>query len=116
MNIKHMTLAVRDLEKSLGFYGSYFGFRQDGEHGDGIMLRNSSGFMLGMAQAPEAAKLPDWFHFGFSVDTPENLKALYSRLKSDGVSFRKDLRDDGEEMVFHIFDPDGYRIEIRWDK
>jgi hypothetical protein len=66
---------------------------------------------LGEAQAPETLRVP---HFGFDMDTPEEVQALRARLVADGIELVDD--EDTETSVgFKCLDPDKHVIEVAWE-
>lgn len=79
MDINHIHLAVKDLEKSRQFYSQYLGFRDKITHGKCLFMANDDGFDLAIDPEYEPTQLPKWFHFGCRL---ENAEAVKSILKS----------------------------------
>src|SRR5207247_542426 len=115
MDPNHLHLHVRDSALSQRFYESWFEFRPHARHGDLVFLRNAHGFDLALMPDPEPARLPDWFHFGFRLESADAVRRLYARMKSDGVAFRRPLHEDGDLVSFRCEDPDGHAVEVYWE-
>ncbi len=57
---------------------------------------------------------PPWFHFGFRLDRPDEVRALYERMTRDGVESTA-LEQFPDFVVFRCRDPDGYQLEVYWE-
>jgi catechol 2,3-dioxygenase-like lactoylglutathione lyase family enzyme len=115
MNVNHLHLHVKDVERTKRFFESWLGFRETIRHGEILFLGNEDGFDLALAPDPSPAPMPPWFHFGFRLATRGAVRDLHDRMRSAGVTIRKELYDDGEFASFRCQDPDGYSIEIYWE-
>ena len=115
MDLNHLHLHVADTERSLGFYGRYFGFREHVRHGELLFVRNERDFDLALAPADKVETFPKWFHFGFRLESDDAVKALHTRMKEDGLEGLGDLHDDSDLVTFRCRDPDGYFIEVYWE-
>jgi len=108
---------VRDLERSLSFYATYFGFDPDTAqtYPDGtVIVRNADRFDLALHPAAEAAPPSTFLHFGFAMPSADAVRALRVRVEGDGVPVVE--RDDEHELVsFKCLDPDGWRVEVYWE-
>jgi len=117
VDLRHLGLPVRDLERSLRFYGTYFGFDPDTarSYPDGtVIVRNGDRFDLALHPSPEAPPSPTFFHFGFDMPDADAVRALCARLERDGVPVVE--RDDEPGLVsFKCLDPDGWRVEVYWE-
>jgi catechol 2,3-dioxygenase-like lactoylglutathione lyase family enzyme len=87
--MNHLALAVTDESRSRRFYEHYLGFgagpprRSD----DGVlMLYDEAGFALALGPADGPVSLPGFLHFGKSAATPDQVRALAARLRTDGVA------------------------------
>ena len=114
MDLNHLHLHVRELERSQRFYGSYFDFREQAHHEDILFLTNTQSFNLALAPADRVEPLPGWFHFGFRLHTPDAVRGLHARMTADGVPL-KPLHDAPDFVTFRCADPDGYSIEVYWE-
>jgi catechol 2,3-dioxygenase-like lactoylglutathione lyase family enzyme len=117
MHLRHLGLPVRDYERSLRFYATYFGFdpATAQAYPDGtVIVRNGDRFDLALHPATEVAAQPAFLHFGFAMDDAAAVRALGARLEVDGVPVIE--RDDEPNLVsFKCLDPDGWRVEVYWE-
>jgi catechol 2,3-dioxygenase-like lactoylglutathione lyase family enzyme len=115
--MRHLALAVRDQERSRRFYEQYFGFDAEPprEYDDGVlMLYNADGFSLALGLTDEPIRLPEFFHFGVGVSTPEDVRAFRERLRADGVPIVGEW-DEPDYVSVKCRDPDGYVVEFAWE-
>ena len=115
MDLNHLHLHVRDVARSRRFYETWFGFGLHARHDDLVFLRNSEGFDLALMPDPEPTKLPDWFHFGFRLESADAVRQLYERMKAAEIAFRRPLLDEADLVSFRCEDPDGYAVEVYWE-
>jgi catechol 2,3-dioxygenase-like lactoylglutathione lyase family enzyme len=117
VHLRHLGLPVRDCERSLRFYATYFEFdpATAQSYPDGtVIVRNADRFDLALHPATEAAASSSFLHFGFAMADAEAVRALRTRLERDGVPVVE--RDDEPELVsFKCLDPDGWRVEVYWE-
>lgn len=114
IDLNHLHLHVRNLEKAKRFYESYFGFRERVCRGDILFLRNTSAFDLALAPDRKPSPLPDWFHFGFRLASARAVRELYDRMTSEGVNV-DELEEYPGYVTFRCTDSDGYGIEVYWE-
>jgi catechol 2,3-dioxygenase-like lactoylglutathione lyase family enzyme len=115
--MRHLALAVRDRERSRRFYETYFGFDAEParEYDDGVlMLHNSDGFALALGPTNEAIRMPEFFHFGVGVASPDDVRAFANRLRADGVPIVGEW-DEPDYVSVKCRDPDGYVVELAWE-
>jgi len=117
VQLRHLGLPVRDHNRSLRFYATYFGFNPATaqSYPDGtVIVRNAERFDLALHPATEAAPSSTFLHFGFAMADAEAVRALRTRLERDGVPVVE--RDDEPALVsFKCLDPDGWRVEVYWE-
>lgn len=117
VHLRHLGLPVRDYERSLRYYATYFGFdpATAQSYSDGTMIvRNADRFDLALHPATEAAAPAGFLHFGFAMADAESVRALRDRMERDGVPVVE--RDDEPDLVsFKCLDPDGWRVEVYWE-
>jgi catechol 2,3-dioxygenase-like lactoylglutathione lyase family enzyme len=117
MRLNHLGLPVRDERRSRLFYETYFGFdpttAQRYEDGT-VIVRNTDGFDLALHASPAVGPLPDFLHFGFRLDGPDEVRALLARLSADGVEI-VESDDEPAYVAFKCLDPDGHRVEAYWE-
>jgi catechol 2,3-dioxygenase-like lactoylglutathione lyase family enzyme len=118
MHLGHLGLPVRDHERSLTFYTTWFGFDPTTAqtYDDGtVIVRNADGFDLALHPTVNDPARPDFLHFGFHMPTPEAVRSLRTRLAEAQIP----IIDQDEEptlVSFKCLDPDGWRIEVYWEQ
>ncbi len=114
--LKHLALAVQDQERSRAFYAKYFGFEAEPKpREDGVlMLHNADGFSLALGAAKVPPSMPRFFHFGFSAQSPDEVRAMRERLADDGVELVEEW-DEPDYVSVKFRDPDGYVVEYGWE-
>jgi catechol 2,3-dioxygenase-like lactoylglutathione lyase family enzyme len=117
MNLRHLGLPVRDVDRSLKFYAAYLGFDPatatpcpDGT----TIVRDAAGFDLALHPTPEPTAPAGFFHFGFRLDDADDVHALRVRMEADGVSI-VERGDEADLVSFKCLDPDGWRVEVYWE-
>ncbi|NCN42452.1 VOC family protein [bacterium] len=115
MTMNHIHLGTTNLERSIHFYESFFGFKKKFDHGDGVFLEDAQGFLLALDPVEKAPEFPSWFHLGFCLDSKEKVKAIYDKMEESGVNFIRPFKIYGDgAAAFLVSDPDGYQIEVSW--
>jgi lactoylglutathione lyase len=127
MNIEHIAIWTKDLEKMRVFYEKYFGgksnekYRNDKKFFESYFISFDSGARLEIMQMPT---IPDsknnvheqfigLSHFAVSVGTQEKVDVLTKILENDGFEIVGQPRWTGDgyyESV--VLDPEQNRIEI----
>ncbi len=115
MNLNHLHLKVASVERSQAFYERFFGLRPLVSHGEVLFMRDEAGMDLALAPAAASETLPDWFHFGFRLESGEAVAALHRRLADAGATIKQPLSEEPDFVVFRCHDPDGYAIEVYWE-
>lgn len=122
----HVVLYVRDLRRSVHFYGDVLGWRRIGpaeEAGFSAAMFSSGRThheLLLIEVGPDAAPIPPgrrvgMYHFGLKVgDTDEELRAARSRLLEAGVPI-VGTADHIFTHSLYLADPDGNEIELYVD-
>jgi catechol 2,3-dioxygenase-like lactoylglutathione lyase family enzyme len=117
VHLRHLGLPVRDHERSLRFYATYFGFdpATAQEYPDGtVIVRNADRFDLALHPSAETAPESTFLHVGFFLPDAGAVRALRARLQTDGVPIVE--HDDEPGLVsFKCLDPDGWRVEVYWE-
>jgi catechol-2,3-dioxygenase len=116
MDITHLHLHVRDRERSADFYRRWFGLRTE-RHGDEItFLCGSNRFLLALAQDADAAPVPPWFHFGVAMPSLDAVRALHASMQDAEIPIAKPWYEDDGFASFRCRDPDGYAVEVYWER
>ena len=107
-SLNHITLAVKDLEKSFLFYKEFMGFK--------ALLKWPKGayFEVGdlwfcLSLDPEASPSQGYTHMAFSV-SQEDFPATVDRLQKAAVKSWKDNKSEGDS--FYFLDPDRHKLEL----
>jgi catechol 2,3-dioxygenase-like lactoylglutathione lyase family enzyme len=117
VDLNHLNLRVHDPSACRDFYQRHFGFRPAFEAEGGYFIRNDDGFLLALIPAPVHHPLPDGFHIGFGVDTPERVAGLRDELDAADVRVSQlaDGRPTEAYVTFRCWDPDDTEIEVFWE-
>jgi catechol 2,3-dioxygenase-like lactoylglutathione lyase family enzyme len=117
MTLNHVHLGSKNVKHSTEFYNSVFGFQKKFDHGEGIFIENSEGFLIAIDPVSEIPVLPAWFHLGFCLRSESEALSMYEKCSDLGVKFARQLMHVEDEYVsFFILDPDGYKLEVSWHK
>lgn len=107
--LNHITLATRDLARSLDFYTRLLGFCPHAVWDAGAYL-TLDGMWLCLSLDPVRAQEPqaDYTHYAFSISHGrfDDFAAL---LRENGVREWKQNSSEGESLYF--LDPDGHKLE-----
>ncbi len=115
MTLNHVHLAAASVPATQAFYENYFGFRKERDHGRGVFLRDSAGFLIAVDQLDVQTTFPRWFHLGFCVDSEAEVLALYQKAIDGKANIVRELAaKTGEYAAFYMTDPDDRRIEVSW--
>ena len=115
MDIGHLHLHVRALERAVTFYQRWFGLAVASEDDDIVFLHGSRAFLLALMQDDDPAPPPPWFHFGVPQTSAAAVRDLLARMEATAVPIAKPLYEDATFASFRCLDPDGYAIEVYWD-
>jgi catechol 2,3-dioxygenase-like lactoylglutathione lyase family enzyme len=111
--LNHIALTVGDRERSAAFYAEHFGLTErvhDDQHL--LILGSADGSLLALTGGHAAAPaLPRTNHFGFQVESAEQVRAARDRFREAGVP-ETEWQDDGNFVRVQVMDPDGYRVEL----
>jgi catechol 2,3-dioxygenase-like lactoylglutathione lyase family enzyme len=116
IRLLHLGLPVRDQQRSMRFYATWFGFDPDGarRYPDGtVILRNPDGFDLALHPG-EAPEQPAFLHFGFQLPDAGAVRELLARMEADRVPIPERWDEPGY-VAFKCLDPDGWRVEVYWE-
>ena len=115
LGLRHLALNVKDPQASKAFYCESFGMSVVWEPDpDNVYLSSGpDNLALHRAAVSDAGALD---HFGFVVDSREEVDALAARFRARGVTIAAEPRDhrDGSRS-FYCLDPDGLRIQILYE-
>ena len=109
LHISHLSLGVSNIGASERFYGEVLGLptqRVD----DHVEIRWNDDFLLILTASPPAGR--GKFHFGFRVQTAEEVDAWAARLRDRGVDIVTGPAGENGLRQMYCIDPDDYKIEI----
>jgi catechol 2,3-dioxygenase-like lactoylglutathione lyase family enzyme len=109
--LDHLTLPVADMRRSKDFYVRAFGLQLLWEEGDLAVLRGGGRLDLALRLAPEQSRMPAAFHFGFKVDSVQDIDAWERHLRSCGANIQQ-VDKNSEFGSLYLLDPDGHCLEI----
>lgn len=108
--INHLTLAVRDLEASFGFYVGALGLTPAARwDGGAYLLAGEDWVTLIVDPAARDEPHPDYTHAAFTV-FPEDFEAAGRRVLGAGARVWQENPTEGESL--YLFDPDGHKLEL----
>ncbi len=114
--LNHLHLHVVSVEHARRFYERWFGFREHVWHGEILFLRDAEdGLDLALAPAPALDPFPDWFHFGFRLQSAAAVRSLFAEMVAAGECLRSPLEEEPGFVFFRCADADGYAIEVYWE-
>lgn len=105
--LNHITLAVKDLEKSFTFYTSLLGFKPHAKWKRGAYL--SLGDLWFCLSCDESKPADDYSHIAFDIES-ENFADFSRRLMDAGIKQWKQNSSEGDSL--YVLDPDGHKLEI----
>ncbi|KTC41697.1 fosfomycin resistance glutathione transferase [Pseudomonas sp. L5B5] len=107
--LNHLTLAVSDLPRSLGFYHALLQLRLEASWDGGAYL-SLPGLWLCLSLDPhrQVPAVADYTHYAFGLDAAD-FQPFVQRLREAGVEEWRDNRSEGAS--FYFLDPDGHQLE-----
>jgi catechol 2,3-dioxygenase-like lactoylglutathione lyase family enzyme len=105
--LNHITLAIRDLERSLSFYISLLGFTPRVRWKRGAYLSLGGLWLCLSVEKPRPGG--DSSHIALSISA-DDFSDFAARLDDSGVIRWKPNRSEGDSL--YILDPDGHKLEI----
>jgi len=116
MKLNHLQVSTYDVDASVAFYERFFDFGKGWEaDGETFLVREADedGFLLALKPVEKGTEPPEWLHFGFTVDTIEEVKERYAVLEAAGIKFEMAILDRADMAVFYALDPgSGNRVEV----
>lgn len=115
--LTHIALPVKDPERSSLFYQQVFGTKKMYEHPGFVQVQTpgSKDIIVFEKQKKRTGKLKG-FHFGFRLQKTGEIKRIIKTVeKAGGKIIKHGEFVPGEPYVF-FYDPDGYEIEVWYEK
>ena len=115
--LTHISLAVKDPDRSLKFYRSLFGVKEYYRDEDSIQVLGPGphDVIAFDRDSKKAGKRAGIDHFGFRLTNPKDIdKAVREAERAGGKILRRGEFAPGSPYVY-VADPDGYEIEIWYE-
>lgn len=115
--LTHISLAVRDLDRTLRFYTQVFGVREYFRDETSIQVQGPGPHdIIAFEQNPDDAGADGGIaHFGFRLMTPADIDLAIAEVqRAGGTVLRRGEFAPGYPFVY-VEDPDGYEIEIWYE-
>lgn len=116
MTLNHLNLAVPNVAETTAFFEAHFGFRclNARENGTLAILEDDKGFILAISNfdKSDSHAYPKGFHFGFVLDSRDEVRAMHERLRTAGVPVRADLMDTPRGLTFYGTAPGAILFEV----
>ena len=107
--LNHVTLAVSDLARSVGFYSELLGFEIRMRGPRSAYLEAGTLWLALVAEPALGIRgWPGYSHLAFSVG-PSELPVFANKLVKAGVQSWQESESGGS---FYFLDPDGYKLEL----
>ena len=107
--LNHLTLAVRDVQRSIGFYRGLLHFHLAAQWDAGAYLQLGELWLcLTLDAAPPAAVSSAYTHYAFSI-AQADFAVFCANLRAAGVVAWQANRSEGDS--FYFLDPDGHQLE-----
>jgi catechol-2,3-dioxygenase len=116
MKLKHLHIHCRNRAASEMFYARWIGLTVARKGECLTFMTDGDDFDLALMDDANPAPVPGWFHFGAKLGSAAEVQAAYRRMSEAGLPMRKALYDDEDLVSFRVEDPDGYAIEIYWER
>jgi catechol 2,3-dioxygenase-like lactoylglutathione lyase family enzyme len=116
--LTHVAVAVRDVARASTFYQSVFGAVEIYKRDDFVQLQTpGSRDVLVFEQKPKlAGKTGGIVHFGFRLQDPKDIHAAARAVRKAGGRVKEMGRFVPGEPYLFATDPDGYEIEIWFER
>lgn len=111
--LNHLSLVVSDVERSASFYQSVFGMDRQWREGGFVFLSCGEADIALVQGKPLIHRR---FHFGFRLETREEVDAWLAEVKKHETPVTHGPEDYGDYYTFSCRDPDGYAVEIYFEE
>jgi catechol 2,3-dioxygenase-like lactoylglutathione lyase family enzyme len=108
--LNHITLSVRDVDRSFHFYADTLGLKPLARWpGGAYLVAGDLWLCLTLDERTRSSPLPEYSHIALSVSSRRFDEAA-ARIRSSGAAIWQDNRSEGASLYF--LDPDGHKLEI----
>lgn len=113
LTLNHVNLVSRDTERSAAFYEGVFGLERQWQEGDFVFMRCGD---FDLALHGGEPKIHPKFHIGFRVMAPEDVDRWLEQVRGSDAPITHGPIDYGDYYTFTCRDPDGYGIEVYYER
>ena len=115
--LTHITLKVKDVKRSSNFYHKVFGAKEM-YHSEGFVQIQTPGChdIIVFEQGERTGQSNGIVHFGFRLVRPENIQDIVRVVEEAGGQVKDQGEFEAGEPYVFIYDPDGYEVEIWFEK
>ncbi len=114
--LNHISLSVRDPDRSLAFYEKLFGVRECHREADSIQVLGPGPHdVIVFERRPSHGKPGGIDHFGFRLTDPRDIDAAVRQAQEAGAKILRQGEFSPGLPYVYIEDPDGYTIEIWYE-
>jgi catechol 2,3-dioxygenase-like lactoylglutathione lyase family enzyme len=108
--ISHVTLSVKQLERSYRFYVEVLGCKPAARWPKGAYLTAGNLWVARhLDKETRAGPLPEYTHVAFHVPA-RSFEAVTKRIRASGAKVFQENTSEGQSLYF--LDPDGHKLEI----
>ena len=116
LGLRHLALIVTDAQASKAFYTGVMGMHVEWEPDPHTIYLTTGGqdnLALHQGERPASPRDGGLDHFGFFVDSPQDVAEWYETVKAAGRPVIQEIKHHRDGAVsFYFQDPDGYVIQI----
>ncbi|HEY5078842.1 MAG TPA: VOC family protein [Opitutaceae bacterium] len=116
MKLKHLNICTAEVGAAADFFVKYFGFTRIPTRApdDVAVVHDDDGFSLLFSNFDKKSKptYPEGFHFGFILDTREEVNRLFGRLQAAGFA-SKPPREMHGSWTFYFRPPGDFTLEVQ---
>jgi catechol 2,3-dioxygenase-like lactoylglutathione lyase family enzyme len=114
--LTHISLSVRDPERSLAFYRELFGVREYFRDDDSIQVLGPGPHdVIVFERRPSHGQPGGIDHFGFRLTDPKDIQDAVEKARAAGATILRQGEFSPGFPFVYIADPDGYTIEIWYE-
>lgn len=117
LGLSHINLEVRDPEISLRFYVEMFGVREYYRDDESIQVLGPGKYdVIAFVRSENAGRVGGISHFGFRLADPKDIDVAIASAKALGAEILRTGEFEPGSPYLYILDPDGYEIEIWYER